>query len=107
MIRLASLILASALLAPAAHAQPACNRRRPAPSGDPTAGVATAGAAIYHFGHHPRSPMIEAIWQDRVRGQNDTPVFKLINPDNTGGSNEVILGNDGFDANGWGQGWKK
>jgi hypothetical protein len=60
----------------------------------------SAGSTIYHFGQHPRSAMIEAIWQDKIRGQNDTPVFKLINPDNTGGSNEVILGNDGFDANG-------
>lgn len=66
-----------------------------------------AGSTIYHWG---RSPLwgpfaaIEAIWVDKVRGQNDTPVFKLICLDNTGGSNEVILFNNGADAYGWGKG---
>src|SRR5437868_4697632 len=45
-----------------------------------------AGSTIYHFGKHRRSAAIEAVWQDTVRGQNDTPVFKLISPDNTDGS---------------------
>lgn len=59
-----------------------------------------AGSTIYHFGRRPRSAMLEAVWQDKVRGQDDTPVFKLVSPDNTGGSHEVILWNDGVDANG-------
>lgn len=64
-----------------------------------------AGSTIYHFGRHPGwFPAIEAIWQDKVRGQNDTPVIKLISPDNTDGSNEVILFNDGVSAYGWGGG---
>jgi hypothetical protein len=63
-----------------------------------------AGSTIYHFGGHPRWAGFEAAWQDKVRGQDDTPVFKLISPDNTGGSHEVILWNDGVDANGWNTG---
>ena len=67
----------------------------------------SAGATIYHFGRHPGwFPAIEAIWQDKIRGQNDTPVFKLISPDNTGGSNEVILFNDGVSAYFWAGGGK-
>ena len=63
-----------------------------------------AGSTIYHFGRHPRVPIVEAVWQDKIRGQDDTPVFKLVSPDNTGGSLEVLLWNDGVDANGFNKG---
>lgn len=63
-----------------------------------------AGSTIHHFGRHPRNETIEAFWQDKVRGQDDTPVFKLVSPDNTGGSHEVVLWNDGVNANGWNTG---
>lgn len=52
-----------------------------------------AGSTIYHWGDHPDSPTAEAIYQDVVKGQNDTPVFKLISPDDNGGSHEVIIFN--------------
>jgi hypothetical protein len=52
-----------------------------------------AGSTIYHWGDHPESPTAEAIYQDLIRGQDDTPVFKLVSPDNNGGSNEVIIFN--------------
>ena len=56
------------------------------------------GAAIYHWGREPMWAAFEAFWQSVVRGQNDTPVFKLISPDNNSGSCEVILLNDGVSA---------
>lgn len=52
-----------------------------------------AGGAIYHFGRNPRFPKIESFWQSKKRGQKDTPVFKLVSPDGTGGSSETILRN--------------
>ena len=52
-----------------------------------------AGSTIYHWGDHPDSPTSEAAYQDIIMGQDDTPVFKLISPDDTGGSNEVIIFN--------------
>jgi hypothetical protein len=52
-----------------------------------------AGSTIYHWGDHPEPPTAEAIYQDVVMGQDDTPVFKLISPDDNGGSNEVIIFN--------------
>jgi hypothetical protein len=51
------------------------------------------GATIYHWGDHPESPAGEAAYQSVIMGQDDTPVFKLISPDDTGGSNEVIIFN--------------
>lgn len=52
-----------------------------------------AGSTIYHWGDHPESPTGEAVYQDVIMRQNDTPVFKLISPDDNGGSNEVIIFN--------------
>lgn len=52
-----------------------------------------AGSTIYHWGDHPESPTAEAIYQDVIMRQDDTPVFKLISPDDNGGSNEVIIFN--------------
>jgi hypothetical protein len=52
-----------------------------------------AGSTIYHWGNHPDSPTAEAIYQDVIMRQDDTPVFKLISPDDNGGSNEVIIFN--------------
>jgi len=52
-----------------------------------------AGSTIYHWGDHPESPTGEAIYQDVIMRQDDTPVFKLISPDDNGGSNEVIIFN--------------
>jgi hypothetical protein len=52
-----------------------------------------AGSTIYHWGDHPDSPTAEAIYQDVIMSQDDTPVFKLICPDDNGGSNEVIIFN--------------
>ena len=52
-----------------------------------------AGSTIYHWGDHPDSPTAEAIYWDVIMRQDDTPVFKLISPDDNGGSNEVIIDN--------------
>ena len=52
-----------------------------------------AGSTIYHWGDHPDSPTAEAIYQNTIMRQNDTPVFKLISPDDNGGSCEVIIFN--------------
>ena len=57
-----------------------------------------AGSTIYHWGKEPRRPTFEAIYVDKIRGQDDTPVFKLISPDNTGGSREIIIKNNGGDV---------
>jgi hypothetical protein len=46
---------------------------------------------ICHQGDHPDSPTAEAIYLDVSVRQDDTPVFKLISPDDNGGSNEVII----------------
>jgi len=53
----------------------------------------SAGATIYHYGSEPKVPSIEAAYVEKIKGQDDTPVFKLVSPDNTGGSNEIILNN--------------
>lgn len=52
-----------------------------------------AGSTIYHWGDHPDSPAAEAVYQDVIMRQNDTPVFKLISPDDNGGSSEAIIFN--------------
>ena len=52
-----------------------------------------AGSTIYHFGENRTDPTADAIYQNTVLGQNDTPVFKLVCPDDNGGSNEVIIFN--------------
>ncbi len=57
----------------------------------------SAGSTIYHYGKRPKVKSVEAVVVDKIKGQNDTPVFKMINPDNTGGSNEIILKNKGYD----------
>ena len=57
----------------------------------------SAGSTIYHWGRTPVWAPVDALFTDRVRGQNGTPVFKLISPDHSGGSNEVIVWNDGVD----------
>lgn len=57
----------------------------------------SAGSTIYHWGRTPVYAPIDAFFTDVVRGQNGTPVFKLISPDHSGGSNEVIVWNEGVD----------
>lgn len=52
-----------------------------------------AGSTIYHWGDHPSNPTAEAVYWDTVMRQDDTPVFKLVCPDGTGGSREVIIHN--------------
>jgi hypothetical protein len=54
-----------------------------------------AGSTIYHYGDQPWNDTIEGVYVEKILGQNDVPVFKLISPDNTGGSNEIILKNSG------------
>lgn len=49
------------------------------------------GGAIYHF-KHPKNPKAEAALQGAL-GQINTPVFKLISPDDSGGSIETIVDN--------------
>jgi hypothetical protein len=58
-----------------------------------------AGSTIYHWGDHPDSPTAEAVYQDVIMRQNDTPVFKMISPDDNGGSAEVIIFNDIINEN--------
>jgi hypothetical protein len=50
-----------------------------------------AGATIYHFGRDPKVPIAEAMWQAVKGGQKSVPVFKLVSPDDTGGSRECII----------------
>jgi hypothetical protein len=57
----------------------------------------SAGSTIFHYGNHPKVKSVEAAYVNTIKGQNDTPVFKLMSPDNTGGSCELILKNDGYD----------
>lgn len=60
-----------------------------------------AGSTIHHWGApvNPLLAVFEAIFVDKIRGQNGTPVFKLVNPDpGVGGSNEVIVRNTGRDV---------
>jgi hypothetical protein len=49
------------------------------------------GATIYHWGRDPVLPSVEALLQSG--GQATIPVFKLVAPDGTGGSNETIITN--------------
>ncbi len=49
------------------------------------------GGTIFHFKDVTNKTM-EAIAQDRL-GQSNTPIFKLISPDGTGGSCETIIKN--------------
>jgi hypothetical protein len=60
----------------------------------------SAGATIYHYGSTPGkyTQALEAALVEKVKGQNDTPVFKMISPDGTGGSHEVIIKNRGSDT---------
>lgn len=53
-----------------------------------------AASTIFHYGGRPKVKSVEGVYV-HAKGQNDTPVFKLINPDNSGGSNEIILKNPG------------
>jgi hypothetical protein len=57
----------------------------------------TPGSTIYHYGGHPHHPALDAIYVEAFKGQRGTPVFKMMSPDNTGGSNELILNDDGYD----------
>jgi len=57
-----------------------------------------AGSTIYHWGApvNPLTAIFEAIFVDKVRKQDGTPAFKLVNPDpRVGGSNEVVIRNNG------------
>jgi len=60
----------------------------------------SAGSTIYHWGGtpNPLTTSIEAAIVNEARGQNDTPVFKMISPDGTGGSREIIIKNRGTDT---------
>lgn len=49
------------------------------------------GGTIYHF-KHPKNQKVEAILQGAL-GQINTPVFKLVSPDGSGGSIETIVDN--------------
>lgn len=59
----------------------------------------SAGATIFHWGApvNPLTMKAEAAITEKIRGQNDTPVFKMISPDRTGGSREIIIKNRGTD----------
>jgi hypothetical protein len=52
-----------------------------------------AGGTIYHFGDTPDHPIFEAAYYSKWKGQELTPVFKLVSPDGTGGSMETIIKN--------------
>jgi hypothetical protein len=60
----------------------------------------SAGATIYHYEGtpNPLTTPLEAAIVNEVKGQTNTPVFKLISPDGTGGSREIILKNRGTDT---------
>lgn len=53
------------------------------------------GGSIYHWGDDPswHAP-IDAAFTHLFRGQTGIPIFKLICPDETDGSNETIVSND-------------
>jgi hypothetical protein len=51
-----------------------------------------SGGTIYHYGGDPWWPTGEGIYK-YLDGQADTPVFKLVAPDDTGGSMETIIKN--------------
>jgi len=50
------------------------------------------GAAIYHLGVEVTSPTVEAI-SANFWGQINSPLFKLVSPDGTGGSRECCITN--------------
>ncbi len=49
------------------------------------------GGSIYHWGDDVENPRLEAAFTHTFRGQTGIPIFKLICPDGTGGSNETIV----------------
>ena len=49
----------------------------------------SSGATIYHWGRDPVVPAVEALWQ--LGKQAVVPIFKLVSPDQTGGSSETII----------------
>jgi hypothetical protein len=51
------------------------------------------GAAVYHYGEKPWWPGGAAVWASVFEGQKQVPVFKLVSPDDTGGSMECIITN--------------
>lgn len=51
------------------------------------------GAAVYHYGEKPWWPGGAAVWASVFEGQRQVPVFKLVSPDDTGGSRECIITN--------------
>ena len=51
----------------------------------------SSGATIYHWGRDPVVPAVEALWQ--LGKQAVVPIFKLVSPDQTGGSSETIIQN--------------
>lgn len=53
----------------------------------------SAGGTIYHWGRDVRVDWAEAAYTQKVRGQEGTPIFKLVCPDGTGGSKETIVRN--------------
>lgn len=55
------------------------------------------GGGIYHTGKRVYSPTVEAI-KAEIAGQSKSPVFKLVCPDGTGGSREVIIENKGLNT---------
>ena len=58
----------------------------------------SAGSTIYHYGGAPFVAPADAVVVNEIKGQNDTPVFKMISLDGTGGSCEVIIKNRGSDT---------
>jgi hypothetical protein len=50
------------------------------------------GGTIYHYGKEPTLPAAEAAWATAIT-QNFCPVFKLVSPDGTGGSQECCIKN--------------
>lgn len=60
----------------------------------------SAGSTIYHYGgtpHEYKAP-IDAAVVNEIKGQKNTPVFKMVSPDGTGGSREIIIKNRGTDT---------
>lgn len=53
----------------------------------------SAGGTIYHWGRDVKVDWAEAAYVQKIRGQEGTPVFKLVCPDGTGGSKETIVRN--------------
>ncbi len=58
----------------------------------------SAGSTIYHYRGAPFIAPVDAVVVNSIKGQNDTPVFKMIGLDGTGGSTEVIIKNRGSDT---------